>query len=207
MLNKLNILHWHITDDESFPLLLTNYSQITNTSKFWDTAIFTKADVMHVVNYASIRGVAIVPEIDTPGHTWSWGKSADLANITLTCGTIKQYGQFDPTLEKTYEVVKSVMQDLSDFFPYAPYIHFGGDEVVKSCYDSRPSIKEFMDKNNIPDYTALEVYYRQRQKSIWVNEVKSKKSVLYWYNKVDNLPAEEDDIIHWWGATSEYSAI
>lgn len=93
LLNKMNVLHWHITDDESFPLLLSNYSQITNTSKFWDTAIYTASDVKHIINYASIRAVAIVPEIDSPAHTWSWSKSPELENITLTCGSkIRQYG-------------------------------------------------------------------------------------------------------------------
>lgn len=93
MLNKMNVLHWHITDDESFPLLLTKYSQITETSKFSDAWIFTKSDVQHLIEYAMARGVMIVPEIDTPGHTWSWGKSPDLADITLTCGSkIPQYG-------------------------------------------------------------------------------------------------------------------
>lgn len=57
VINKMNVLHWHISDDESFPLLLTNYSIITNTSKHWDTAIFTKSDVSHIIEYASIRGV------------------------------------------------------------------------------------------------------------------------------------------------------
>lgn len=68
VLNKLNVLHWHITDDESFPLLLSNYSKITNATKFWETAIFTKSDVKHLVEYASIRGVSIIPEIDSPAH-------------------------------------------------------------------------------------------------------------------------------------------
>lgn len=63
-------------------------------------------------------------------------------------------------MDKTYEVLTSVMQDLSDMFYNVPFVHFGGDEVVKSCYDKRPAIKEFMIANNIADYEALEVYYR-----------------------------------------------
>ncbi|CAD8134243.1 unnamed protein product [Paramecium octaurelia] len=204
VINKMNVLHWHITDDESFPLLLTNYSQITNTSKHWDTAYFTKSDVSYIIEYASIRGVQIIPEIDSPAHAQSWGRSPELAEMVITCGsTIKQYGQFDPTMELTYEVLKSVMQDFNDMFAKVQFIHFGGDEASNSCFDQRPSIKQFMNEHGIATYFDLQVYYRQRQKDIWKNVVKSSKRVAYWYNKQDQLPAEDDDIIHWWGLTSQ----
>lgn len=68
VINKMNVMHWHISDDESFPLLLSNLSIITNTSKYWDSAYYSKLDVSHLIEYASIRGVQIIPEIDTPAH-------------------------------------------------------------------------------------------------------------------------------------------
>ena len=67
-------------------------------------------------------------------------------------------------MELTYQVVESVFTELAELFDdiNVPFVHFGGDEVIKSCWDSRPSIKEFMEKNNITDYDALQVYYRVR---------------------------------------------
>lgn len=56
-----------------------------------------------------MRGVAVIPEIDSPGHVMSWGMSDDLADMILIGGTIKQYGLLDPTMEKTYEVLTSIM--------------------------------------------------------------------------------------------------
>lgn len=67
-INKMNVMHWHITDDESFPLLLTNYSRITHTSKYSENEYYTKSDVSYLIEYASIRGVQIIPEIDSPAH-------------------------------------------------------------------------------------------------------------------------------------------
>ncbi|CAD8062286.1 unnamed protein product [Paramecium sonneborni] len=208
-INKMNVMHWHITDDESFPLLLTNYSRITNTSKYSENEYYTKSDVSYLIEYASIRGVQIIPEIDSPAHVQSWGRNiSDLENIILNCGsTVKQYGQFDPTLDLTYEVVKSVLQDLADMFEKVQFVHFGGDEAIQSCYNQRPSIKEFMNQHGIADYIELQTYYRQKQKSIWKNEIKSKKRIAYWYNKDDKLPADDDDIIHWWGSTEELSLV
>jgi N-acetyl-beta-hexosaminidase len=52
------------------------------------------------------------------------------------------------------------MRDTYELFKESLFIHFGGDEVDTSCWDSRPEIKEFMEKNGIPDYVALETYYR-----------------------------------------------
>ncbi|CAD8046214.1 unnamed protein product [Paramecium primaurelia] len=208
VINKLNVLHWHITDDESFPLLLSNYSQITNNSKYQKDGYFTKEDVQDIIQYASIRAVQIIPEIDTPAHVHSWGRSSELSEIIITCDTnIKQYGQLDPTLEFTYEVLKSVMQDLNDMFAKVQFIHFGGDEASIQCFEQKPSIKEFMDQHGIANYFDLQVYYRKRQKDIWINQIKSQKKIIYWYNKKDQLPADQDDIIQWWGLSSQLNEV
>ena len=93
MLNKMNILHWHISDDESFPLLLSNHSIITNTTKYKENWYYTFDDVKHIINYASARGVSIVPEIDTPAHTYSWGRNEEFKDQIILCNNkIKQYG-------------------------------------------------------------------------------------------------------------------
>ncbi|CAK72253.1 unnamed protein product (macronuclear) [Paramecium tetraurelia] len=208
VINKLNVLHWHITDDESFPLLLSKYSQITNNSKFWKDGFFTKKDVQEIIEYASIRAVQIIPEIDTPAHVHSWGISPDLQSIVITCDTnIRQYGQLDPTLDQTYEVLTSILQDLNDMFDKVQFIHFGGDEASNQCFEQKPSIKEFMNQHGISNYFDLQVYYRKKQKDIWKNQIKSKKKIIYWYNKNDQLPADQDDIIQWWGLSSQLSEV
>lgn len=94
-----------------------------------------------------------MPELDTPGHVFSWGHSDDLSEIVIPCSV--QYGQFDPTLEKTYAVIESVFREIATLFVDSPFVHFGGDEVETSCYNKRPEIKDFMAKNNISDYEEL----------------------------------------------------
>ena len=73
MYNKLNTFHWHITDDDSFPLVLDCYPQLSDNSKFGPGMVYSKLDVAKIINYALTRGVRVIPEIDSPGHTWSWG--------------------------------------------------------------------------------------------------------------------------------------
>lgn len=72
MFNKLNVLHWHITDDQSFPWQVTAYPDISNNTKYGPDDIYTKQQMKDIVQFALIRGVRIVPEIDTPGHSLSW---------------------------------------------------------------------------------------------------------------------------------------
>jgi hexosaminidase len=57
MLNKLNVMHWHITDDEAFPWLLKYFTQITKTGAYSDKLIYTATDIAHIIDYANSRGV------------------------------------------------------------------------------------------------------------------------------------------------------
>jgi hexosaminidase len=81
-----------------------------------------------------------------------------------------------------------------------PYVHFGGDEVLAVCWDLKPSIKKWMLENDVATYKDLEAGYRKRQKSLWRNISPTKKTI-YWANEVLNLPLEDDDVVHWWGAS------
>jgi hexosaminidase len=79
---KLNILHLHLTDSESFPLELISYPEITKYGAFSADEIYTVADMQDLVAYASKKAVIIVPEVDSPGHTKSWANSPTFANIS-----------------------------------------------------------------------------------------------------------------------------
>ena len=69
---KLNVLHWHITDEQSFPIESFFFPDLKKGS--WDQdAIYSWQDVDQVIEYARSRGILVVPEIDMPGHCKSWG--------------------------------------------------------------------------------------------------------------------------------------
>lgn len=87
--------------------------------------IYTQNDVKSLIQYAKTRGVRLIPEIDTPAHTQAWGRSKAFEDIIVNCNT-EYKGQFDPTINKTYEVVKKVMEYVNTTFT-DNYVHFGGD--------------------------------------------------------------------------------
>ncbi|CAD8062288.1 unnamed protein product [Paramecium sonneborni] len=204
VMNSMNTIHWHITDDESFPLLLTEYPQITHSTKYSENSFYTINDTTRIVEYASKRGVQIIPSFDSPMHAMSWGMTKELADIMMMCGnTIKQYGILDPTLEKTYQVLESILKDFYQMFKKVKFVNFAGDEVSKTCWDQRPEIKQFMVENNIKDYYELQSYYRKRQKQLWKEVIKAEQDIIYLYRQEDNLPLDKEDIIHWWGYTDQ----
>jgi hexosaminidase len=83
MFNKFNVFHWHITDDESFPLELKSYPEITKTGRFKEGLVYSEADVKEIVNRATSNGIRVIAEVDSPGHVRSWGLSPSLSNITI----------------------------------------------------------------------------------------------------------------------------
>jgi len=86
MFNKMNVLHWHITDDQSFPLELKSFPNITKFGAYSDQEHYTAANVARIINYALMRGIRVIPEFDTPGHTSAWARNPEFSQIGLACG-------------------------------------------------------------------------------------------------------------------------
>ena len=96
-INKFNVLHWHITDDESFPYVSKIYPNLTNpwtnpnnpTEKY----VYTMAEIEDLIEFSANLGIRVIPEFDTPGHTASWsGVSKDFiakCNAQRTSGQIR----------------------------------------------------------------------------------------------------------------------
>jgi hexosaminidase len=177
MFNKLNVLHWHIVDEDSFPLEIPVNPNLSKMGSF-NNKTYSPEQISSIVDYGLKRAVRIIPEIDTPAHTESWGRSLQPSDFVMLCSN-PYAGQFDPTMDKTYEWVDQVLNYTVQKFPDS-FVHFGGDEVRQGCWGSRSSIKDFMAKNNLTNYNQLEVYYRKREKANYRKY--SNKTVMYWAN-------------------------
>ena len=202
MFHKLNVFHWHITDDESFPLVLESLPELSQYGAFSIKHIYTREDVTEIVRYARLRGIRVIAEIDSPGHCLSWGFSPELADIVLNCPVWANYqGQLDPTLNKTYDTVEKILNDLTSYFP-DEFVHLGGDEVSYSCWENKPWIKTFMNEHNISTGLGLQNYYKNREKTLLNKE----KSAIFWV-KDSNFDYEANDVMQYWGASTQYDLI
>ncbi len=154
MYSKLNALHWHITDDEYFGFGSEYLNNSTDNSDY----VYSKSQIEDLILYAYTRGITVIPELDNPSHTRSW-KSID-DQIVLTK---PEYGNLDPSKNKTYEMVLNVLNESLKTFSkdVNTYFHLGGDEVLSEMW-KKPEIRIFMDENNISNVTELENYYFNR---------------------------------------------
>ncbi|KAI8483891.1 hypothetical protein Bbelb_384180 [Branchiostoma belcheri] len=126
--NKFNVFHWHIVDDPSFPYESVTFPELSKKGAFHpDTHVYTQKDVRTILEYARLRGIRVMPEFDTPGHTLSWRHGQP--GLLTTCYTKsgKHRGAFNPVHEATYQFMGKLLKELKDVFP-DQLVHLGGDE-------------------------------------------------------------------------------
>jgi hypothetical protein len=134
---KANVLHWHMTDDQSFPLSTEAYPELAKRTAFAPTAHYSPADLRDIVQFAASRGVRVLPEIETPGHGTCRSKAMPQLNLS-TCP-----GVLNPTLPATYEFLLTLLSEVAPIFP-EPTIFLGGDEVKYKCFDEDPGVTSWM---------------------------------------------------------------
>merc|ERR1739838_183994 len=198
--NKMNVLHWHIVDDQSFPFVSKTFPNLHKKGAYDpSTHIYTGEDVSSVIEFGRLRGIRIIPEYDTPGHTQSWGKGQ--AGLLTACygkdgEPNGQFGPINPVNEANYKFVGKLWKEIRSLFP-DKYIHLGGDEVNFDCWKSNPEISKFMQAANITgNYPKLEQYYIQKVINI-SNEAGF--SYIVWQEVIDNgVEAKKDTVVEIW---------
>ncbi|WVZ00760.1 hypothetical protein V8G54_026829 [Vigna mungo] len=152
-MNKLNVFHWHLTDSQSFPLVLPSESSLAEKGAYASHMVYTPEDVKTIVEFGLDHGVRVLPEIDAPGHTGSWALAypeiVTCANMFWwpTSGDVLAAepgtGHLNPLNPKTYQVLKNVIRDTTTLFPETFY-HSGADEIIPGCWKTDPTIQKYL---------------------------------------------------------------
>lgn len=146
---KLNVLHWHMTDSQLWPLLLDSYPEMA-CGAYSENEVYTKQDISRIVSYAYARGISVIPEIDAPGHANAGYrcigdivacKDADWNGYAVE----PPPGQLKVTNE-SLKIVGTILNELAPLFP-SRFFHVGADEVQESCYGAQvqPLMQRWVD--------------------------------------------------------------
>lgn len=207
-MNKLNVFHWHIVDDQSFPFVSLTFPELSKKGAYKPNYTYDVDDVSDIIQYANDRGIRVIPEFDTPGHTLSWGKGQP--NLLAECfynktannsisenkDKTKSYGPMNPIINSTYEFLEKFFKEIALRFP-DQYFHLGGDEVDFTCWQTNPDIIQFMKKMNFgDDYAKLESYFIGKLIDIVQN---LNRSYLVWQEVFDNnVKIRPETVVHVW---------
>ncbi len=161
---KLNVFHWHLSDDQGFRVESKSFPQLQQKAS--DGMYYTQDQIRQVIAYARDRGIRVVPEFDIPGHTTAWlAAMPELASAPGPFEVEPRFGVFDPTMdpskEKLYQVLDVFIGEMAALFPDA-YFHIGGDEVSGKQWKASPSIQAFMRANHLKDNHELQRYFNRR---------------------------------------------
>ncbi len=161
---KLNVLHWHLTEDQGFRVECKTYPKLHRLGS--DGFYYTQDQIRDIIAYAAERGIRVMPEFDIPGHSTSWFAAyPEYASGPGPYAIERKFGiftpAFDPTEEKTYRFLDGFLKEMAALFP-DPYLHIGGDEVEGGEWKANPKIQAFMKKNGLPDNQALQAHFNKR---------------------------------------------
>ena len=198
---KLNVFHWHLTEDQGFRIESKLYPKLTGSGS--DGLYYTQDQAREIVAYARALGIRVVPEFDMPGHTRSWFVGyPELGSGPGPYTIRRQFGvddtAMDPTREETYEFIDAFIGEMAGIFPDT-YLHLGGDETDGVQWKNNPRIIAFMRDHNLKDSAALQTYFSQRVLAL----VKKHDKHMVGWDEILNPDLPTDAVIQSWrGAKS-----
>lgn len=183
-LHKMNRFHWHLCDDQGWRLESEAFPELTRVGAWRERSVightanrerryenrryggfYTREQVREVVAYAAARHIAVLPEIDIPGHA-----AALLAAYpALSCdqGSYRveeHYGIFPDVLcptEACFSFLATLFAEVADLFPFE-YVHIGGDEVIKDRWRDCAQCQRLMRERRMDSIEQLHGYFVSR---------------------------------------------
>ena len=183
-MQKMNVFHWHLTDDQGWRIEIKKYPRLTEIGSYREDTIpivtsagntgevsrvcgyYTQDEIRDVVSYAQSRYVTIVPEIEMPGHAVA--ALSAYPEFSCTGGPFKVYNQwgitedvFCPGKDATFEFLENILNEVIELFP-GPYIHIGGDECPKTRWKTCSLCQNRIREEKLKGESDLQSYFTKR---------------------------------------------
>ncbi|WP_207424644.1 beta-N-acetylhexosaminidase [Desertivirga brevis] len=178
---KMNIFHWHLTDNTGWRLEIKKYPLLTKVGGkrdsseikingirgFYDgkahSGFYSQKDVAEIIRYAAERHITVIPEIDIPGHTsaaiaaYPWLGSSSVP-ITVPFSFANQPNVLKVSDPRVRGFVEDVLDEVIRLFP-SQVIHVGGDEVLYKHWDESDEVQAFIKEKGLSSSADLQLWY------------------------------------------------
>jgi len=197
---KLNVLHWHMSDTQSFPMESKSHPKLWEGS-FSNEERYLQADIEDMVEYARQRGVRVMVEFDMPGHAGSW-----CAGYPEVCPSTTCTQPLNVATNTTFDLITSLLNEMtggkqsqpgkpSGLFP-DDFIHLGGDEVDTTCWGKSEEITAWLKARNMTADDGY-AYFVKRAADIALSQG---RRPVQWVEVFDHFGSKLDKktVIHVW---------
>ena len=172
-LHKMNVLHWHLTEDQGWRIEIDAYPLLTEVGA-WRTELdgtkhggyYSKEEIREIIQYAQKRHVEIIPEIELPGHSqaalasYPWlGCTGDQLEVANKWGVFKDI--YCAGNDSTIAFLETVLDEVCELFP-SDRIHIGGDEAPKVRWHSCDKCQKRIKENDLKDEYELQTWFIER---------------------------------------------
>ena len=219
---KMNMFHWHLTDDNGWRIEIKKYPLLTKISAWrvdredqpwiaWSPikpgekatygGYYTQEDIKEIVKYAQDRYITIIPEIEMPGH--SSEVFAAYPQYSCTGDTLNVCpGSYWPNKDifcagndSTFIFLENVLSEVCDLFP-GPYIHIGGDEADKTNWKKCSKCQARIKKEGLKNEEELQSYFIKRIENFLISK---HKKMIGWDEILEGGLAPEATVMSWRG--------
>jgi hexosaminidase len=171
---KLNVLHWHLSEDQGFRVESKVYPKLHQLGS--DGLYYTQDQVRDVIAYARDRGIRVVPEFDLPGHSTSWLVGyPELGVLPGPFTLVREWGIFDnvldPSKEEVYTFLDRFFGEMAGLFPDL-YLHIGGDEVTPRQWNGSARVQDFIYRQGLDGAHGIQAYFNKRVNEIFTRHGK-----------------------------------
>jgi hexosaminidase len=223
-MHKLNVFHWHLTDDQGWRIEIKKYPKLA-TIGGWRTetrlghegpnsgfdgmphgGFYTQQDIREVVQYARRRFVTIVPEIEMPGHAQAaiaaypeLGNTREPVEVGTVWGVSKNIFNAN---EATIQFLQHVLDEVVKLFP-GPFIHIGGDEAAKDQWRTSPAAQARIAALGLKDELELQSYFIGRMDAFLT---KKGRRLVGWDEILEGGLAPGATVMSWRGTAGAIAA-
>lgn len=177
---KMNVFHWHLTDDQGWRIEIKKYPKLTEIGAFRDSSeighfgsnkfdgkphggFYTQEEIKEIVSYAAQRHIQVVPEVEMPGHasaaiaSYPWLGTAD-KQIKVPGNFGVHYQVYNVTDPRVTQFLEDVIDEVITLFP-SPVFHIGGDEVRYNQWKESPAVRSYMAKHQLKTPAELQIFF------------------------------------------------